>query len=367
MILPASRLTTGSSQRALRRLLFLLFTLSGCSALGAGISKGPYLQNPTTGSIVVCWVSDVETTGTVRYGEKTAGEKSVRATPARYHKVTLKGLKPYTRYRYEVDCEGQTSAGTFLTAARSDQPFKFAVYGDTRTNPDAHASVLARMLQYHPDFVIQTGDLVADGNDDSLWDTFFSVAEVLLRDTPYFPALGNHERGGAIYLRYFDVPPEYSFEYGNIHFVALDSNRPEEEYAAQEDWLKKDLAAHQEAVWRIVYFHHTPYTCVTKPGRREIAERLRARLEPILLAGKVQIVLNGHDHDYQHHFAKGIHYVVTGGGGAPLYEVKLDTPFVKAAKMAHHYCEVSVNGPNITVLAREPDGSVIEKFDVSAQ
>src|SRR5262249_26307766 len=155
-------------------------------------------------------------------------------------------------------------------------------------------------------------------------------------ETAYYPCLGNHERKGAPYFRFFNVPEEYSFDYGNAHFVALDSNRPESEYAAQEEWLRKDLAAHKQTKGRILFFHHTVHTCVDKPGRRlESAERAK-RLEPIFAAGRVQLVINGHDHDYQRHVARGITYIVTGGGGAPLYSVTPDTPFVKKAEMTHH-------------------------------
>src|SRR5579884_3526057 len=288
--------------------------LASPSADAAGISKGPYLQLVSTRSVMVCWVSDDDEPGTVRFGAGHESGRRVDDRPRRLHRVTLKGLDPYTRYRYSVECGGQTAQGSFTTAPPAGQPFHFAVYGDTRTDPAVHAAVLARMLTFHPDFVIQTGDLVADGTDESLWSEFFSVAAPILRAAPYYPALGNHERGGDLYLHYFAVPREYSFDYGDMHFAALDSNRPESEYADQERWLKQDLAAHQKARWRVVFFHHTPYTCVDKPNRRILAELLRARLEPILLAGKVQLVFNGHDHDYQHHFAHGVHYVVTGGG-----------------------------------------------------
>ena len=90
------------------------------------------------------------------------------------------------------------------------------------------------------------------------------------------------------------------------------------------------------------------------------------RLEPILAEGRVQLVINGHDQDYQHHVANGIHYVVTGGGGAPLYSVTPDTPYVKTAKMAHHHCELTVNGSTIEIRAVEPDGNVIEEFTIDA-
>src|SRR5689334_21706387 len=118
----------------------------------------------------------------------------------------------------------------------------------------------------------------------------------------------------------------------------------------------------QRARWRTVFFHHTVHTCVDKPGRRQESQARAARVEPILAEGHVQLVLNGHDHDYQRHVAKGITYLVTGGGGAPLYSVTSDTPFVKMAKMAHHHCEVNVDNHRITVRAVQPDGEVIEQF-----
>jgi DNA-binding beta-propeller fold protein YncE len=330
-----------------------------------GLLKGPYLQNPTVDAITLCWESSTAARGTVRYGVHSLDERRQQDEKAvRIHRVRLTGLKPYTHYRYTVECLGESSEGAFRTAAPANQPFKFAVYGDTRTQPDMHAAVLKRMAQFQPDFILQTGDLVADGTKEALWTEFFRVTGETLRRTPYYPCLGNHERGGELYLHYFEVPREYSFDYGNIHIISLDSNRPAAEYAAQEEWLRNDLRAHQDATWRLVFFHHTPYTCVAMPARRVLAEKLRARLEPILLAGHVQVVFNGHDHDYQHHLANGIHYVVTGGGGAPLYDVQADTPYVRCAKKAHHYCEVTVAGDRLTIVARATDGTVLEEFTV---
>jgi hypothetical protein len=344
-----------------------LLALAAC-ANASGIDKGPYLQNPTTTTIVVCWVSDADTTGTVEYskkGDPTAETKTAKdTTPTRYHKVKITGLSPYTRYTYKVTCDSRMGTGSFITAAKPDQPFKFIAYGDTRSQANKHAEVLRRMMMFEPDFVLQSGDLVANGSNEAQWDVFWETAAPLVKDTPYFPALGNHEGKGAPYFRYFDVPQEYSFDYGNTHFVALDTNRPASEHAAQEAWLKKDLAAHQKATWRVVYFHHTPYTCVSIPSRREDAVRLRERLEPIFQAEKVQLVISGHDHCYQHHLANGIHYIVSGGGGAPLYEVNPDTPFVKVAKSVHHDCEIKVNGKTMSFRAIEPDGKVIDSFEL---
>jgi hypothetical protein len=342
-----------------------LFLVGACvSARATGIDKGPYLMNPTQTGITVCWVSDGPAKGSVTVFGAAAPAKD--ASETRYHRVKLTGLRPYTRYAFTVTCAGTAKSGGFVTAAPTGQPFKFVAYGDNRTNANIHATVLARMSQFQPDFIIQTGDQVADGTNEGQWDEFWQVAGKVLSETAYYPSLGNHEKHGAPYFRFFELPAEYSFDYGNTHFVALDTNRPEAEYGAQQEWLRKDLLAHQSAQWRIVFCHHTIHTCVDKPGRRlESMERAR-RLEPILAAGHVQLVISGHDHDYQRHVANGITYIVTGGGGAPLYSVTPDTPFVKSAKMAHHHCELSVSGPTLSIRAIEPDGAIIEAFTLHA-
>jgi hypothetical protein len=330
-------------------------------AHAAGVDKGPYLMNPTSTGITVCWVSDDPQTGSVKVkGGATVNDE----VKGRYHRVKVDGLMPYTRYTYEVSCGKDKEGGSFITAAPPGQPFKFVAYGDNRTKAKVHAAVLKRMMKFQPDFIIQTGDQVADGRNEAQWDEFWQIASKALSRSAYFPSLGNHEGHGAPYFRFFDVPAEYSFDFGDAHFVALDSNRPSSEFKAQDDWLRKDLTAHQDAKWRVVFFHHTVHTCTSIPSRRAGAIALAKRLEPIFQEQHVQLVVNGHDHNYQRHVANGITYIVSGGGGAPLYDLKPDTPYVKTAKKAHHECEVTVNGSTMSVRVVEPDGAVIETFEV---
>ncbi|MEP6754793.1 MAG: metallophosphoesterase family protein [Chthonomonadales bacterium] len=351
---------------------FVAASITSCThqkAGASGISKGPYLQNPTQTEITVCWVSDIDSIGSIGYSVKSGGDikKVQESVPTSYHKVHLTGLSAYTRYIYTVTCEGRIGKGEFITAAKPNQPFKFIAYGDTRTQPKVHESVLKSMAQFQPDFVIQSGDLVANGEEESQWKVFWETASSFMSNVPYFPALGNHERNASPYFKYFDVKNEYSFDYGNTHFVALDTNRDSSEYPAQNEWLKKDLAAHQSATWRVVFFHHTVHTCVDKPDRRAQSKLLAARLEPIFKAGHVQLVVNGHDHDYQHHFNDGIHYVVSGGGGAPLYSVTPDTEHVVKAKSVHNHVRIEVNGGTMKITAIEPNGDVIESFEVKSK
>jgi 3',5'-cyclic AMP phosphodiesterase CpdA len=354
------------------RLLLVCLAIGSVNVCCAqGIVKGPYLMKPTPHGITVCWVSSSQCKGEVVFREDRPGESEQTDRTARdskstfYHRIRISGLKPYTTYSYHVVCDDSRSPiAAFRTAAEPGTPFRFIAYGDNRTQPMVHASVIERMRKFGPDFVIQTGDLVANGLNEAQWDEYWQVVKPLVREAPMYTSLGNHEGSGAPYFRFFDIPREYAFDYGDAHFIALDTNRPPSEFAAQEKWLKKELAQHQNARWRIVFFHHTPYTCVVMPDRRIAAAALRARLEPIFKAGNVQLIVCGHDHNYQHHFAAGIHYVVSGGGGAPLYDVRPDTPNVVTARKVYHHCEIVEEGDTLKIRAIQPDGTVIEQFDV---
>ncbi|MEI6467560.1 MAG: metallophosphoesterase family protein [Verrucomicrobiota bacterium] len=291
-------------------------------------------------------------------------ERAFAAPSARFHHVNVDGLKPGTPYRFRVESDGAKAEGAFRTAVKPGRPFTFAAWGDNRSQPERHAEVAAALTKFKPDFILNTGDLVAYGPGEPLWTQFFEIERALLRASPVYAVPGNHEMNASAYFAYFPFPHDFTFDYGDAHFVALDSNLSAANLAKQVEWLKADLAAHQSARWRIVFLHHPVYTCTDRPARRGEAEVTRKRLEQTLQDGRVQLVLSGHDHNYQRHEAEGITYIVTGGGGAPLYDLKADTPNVKAAKAAHHHVEVSVQQDLMKVRAVEPTGAVIDSFEI---
>jgi acid phosphatase type 7 len=123
------------------------------------------------------------------------------------------------------------------------------------------------------------------------------------------PAPGNHEYetgGSSAYFDYFgDAAGDpdkgyYSYELGSWHIVVLNSNCGVGEIrcapgSPQGLWLKQDLAANDEQKCTLAYFHHPLFTSGSyRPG----IERVESLWE-ILYAGGVDVVLNGHDHNYQ--------------------------------------------------------------------
>ena len=150
----------------------------------------------------------------------------------------------------------------------------------------------------------------------------FAVYADLFKSIPFYPAAGNHDYhtlDAAPFRDVFNLPGTteekwYSYDWGMVHFAAIDT---EADYATQAAWLDADLAA-SNAPWKIVYMHRPPYSS----GAHGSDKALRRHLAPVLKRHGVQLVLAGHDHDYERMIPQdGTAYVVTGGGGIGTYSV----------------------------------------------
>lgn len=87
---------------------------------------------------------------------------------------------------------------------------------------------------------------------------------------------------------------------------------------------------------------------------------LGAGLARIMRAGDVDIVFSGHDHDYERGRANGLRYIVSGGGGAPLYDLDTKQPHQEAFEATLHFVRVDVVGDSIEIAAIRPDSSVVD-------
>ncbi len=303
----------------------------------AGFEKGPYLQRPTQSSIVVAWQTSGTDLGTVEYGTSSSLGSSVSATtPSTMQAVELTGLSPGTVYHYRVSTDGESSRlSSFVTAPREEQPFTFVVVGDTRTDADAHQSVVDAIRNNvgAPDMYLNTGDLVEDGGEADQWAEFFEIEGGLMAEAPLFPVAGNHDdvENDSWYVQYFDLPDSssatenwYAFSFGNTRFVVVDTNEDYVTGSEQYLWLEAELQAAStdpSIVHTVVAFHDPPYTSgahgVFDPDDWQPP---RTYLVPLLTRYGVDVVFNGHDHHYERtdpSQTDGVLYVVAGGGGAP--------------------------------------------------
>jgi hypothetical protein len=326
---------------------------------------GPYAVNVTRTSATVMWL--VETAQASLGTEPGKAEKLVPAL--RSQKVTFTGLEPGKTYYYDIQ-RGKEGKGSFKTAPLTG-PYEFVVYGDTRTRHDVHRSIIAAILKHsQPDFVVHTGDQVANGLDPSLWPVFFDIERGLLRKAAFFPSLGNHERNTPWWYDIFDQTNSYySFNWGNSHFSVLNtdignigSGMRQGYWDEQVKWLRDDLEHNQAADFRFVVGHHPPMTAVS--GRQSSNAYVTALL-PIFEQYKVTAGFFGHDHNYQHYLKNGIHYFVTGGGGAPLYNV--DQPpegITKKVAQVENFMVVKIDGKTARFEAFRPDGETLDVAEI---
>ena len=377
--------------------LALVVMLCGSSVEAQKITRGPYLQWVTSSSIYVVWDQDKASASEVRYGASASYGKKKVSSSGTHHEVKLAGLSAGASYHYAV-YNGATKLSsdfTFGTAVSSSTAFNFVVLGDTRSQPTKHKEVVTAMAKEKGvRFFINTGDLVSSGEIASQWDEFFKLEAAVLARLPLFPVIGNHdEKSGkaTLYVKQFVLPtnskdPEeyYSFNYGNSHFLVLDGhvNMGNQILCAiklalkgqiggecfsdkQEAWLLNDLkaaAANPKIEHTFVFVHSGPYT--SKPGRTGNAQ-MRALLGE-LKKYKVTMIFSGHDHYYEHGTSgNGIPYVITGGGGAPLYTLgapSFQPHKVIYNKVTYHYTLVEVNGSYIKITVRTPQGIKLEQF-----
>ncbi|MFW9917575.1 MAG: metallophosphoesterase family protein [Candidatus Thorarchaeota archaeon] len=259
----------------------------------------------------------------------------------------------------------------------NDHSWNFVAYGDTRSNHTAHQQVVDRFLQYDPEFVINTGDLVHHGGDDDAWAEYLRITENITG--PIYPCIGNHETDGdpdwANYIKYTGCETYYSFDWKGIHCVSVNT---EENWIEQNgsftptkeqwNWLIKDLSKNADRTL-IVFFHRPMFS--PNPGRAVHADAVRVLLLDTFIQYDVDLVFNGHDHYYYRTYRNGTYYVVTGGGGAPLYYPRDPDGTLMlsddVAFRAHHFCNIAVNDSHLTATGIMANGTLGDSFTMALE
>ena len=239
---PATRPLFANAVRGLLAGLSLLAGIAATPTAHAeeGIRKGPWLMAPRVGALTVMVERERPGPVTVRAwelvptGEHPPDPVVVNdADEGRMHEVHLTGLTPGGRYRYEVSGPGlEPAEGTFNTMPDTFVPFRFVLYGDTRSDHRAHTATMRAIRREGADFVVHTGDLVSDGSRENNWQKFFTIERDVLRNAVWVPVVGNHEirrpsRVGIENFRHYvhveeDSPrPEldYSLHYSNVRMI----------------------------------------------------------------------------------------------------------------------------------------------------
>ena len=305
--------------------------------------RGPYLQSGTSSSVIVKWRSDEATDSVVHYGlaPDSLTLSATNSTSTTEHAVQLTGLSADVKVFYSVGTSSVTLAGGdsdhFVVTAPDPgtaKPTRIWVIGDSGTADNNARAVRDAFLNFtesrHPDLWIMLGDnAYHDGTDNEYRKAVFNTYPQVLPRTVLWPTLGNHDGYTADsttesgpYYDIFSLPRNgeaggvpsgteayYSFDYGNMHFICLDSygtdHSPD---GAMMTWLERDLAANDKE-WVIAFWHHPPYSKGSADSDEQWRSiNLRWNAVPILEQYGVDLVLTGHSHSYERSYLIDGHY-----------------------------------------------------------
>jgi hypothetical protein len=348
----------------------------GQASAAPSFLKGPYIQQLGSTGVEVRVELDAPAAVSVEIGKagETATKTMADATASAFHVVRVTELEPATRYQYAVHAGAVVSdKGTFITAPRDDSgaPFSFLLYGDNRSGDEVHRVVTRALLGTPSDFLLHTGDFAYAGGDEREWQTLFDIEKVLVRDRCVFSSVGNHELNGdpgaAAYARYLGPAQGKlygTFRWSNARFFLLNAFTSWDG-GEEREWLSRELAradSEPGLVWRFAVIHHGPFSS----GRHGPNERIDdARIPELLSQHKVDLVISGHDHIYERGEATSsgydVRYIISGGAGAPLYIEHSPRAYSKRFEPAYHYVELDVSFERVKLIARRPDGSLLEQ------
>jgi len=389
----------------------------------------------------------------------------------------LTSLKLSKQYYYRLASGGQTIAeGYFSTRKKRGEPVRFAAFGDNAHGDPGQRAIAYYTYQSKPDFIMNTGDNVYESGLDSEYIQYFypiynsdaadpAIGAPLLRSVPFYTVLANHDVPHKDALKNpaadFDEDPDslgyytamhlplngptaptnptavlgnaglinefktcagdrfptmanYSFDYGDVHFLCLDSNLyVDPTDAALQSWITSDLKG-TDATWKIVVAHHPAFNV----GHQHFKEQQFRVLCPLFESLGVDFVLYGHEHTYQRTMPlkfqptdaskapdvtpedrripgaftidrsfdgktntkpNGIIHVTTGAGGKELYDPDFDnspekwlhkdddnTAYVaRFVSSAHSFTLFDVEASSLTMTQIDETGKEVDKIQVT--
>lgn len=354
------------------------------------LTRGPYLQMPSTAAITLRWRTDIACATRVEYG-LSAGSLTnnvTNNTPVTEHIITISGLNPNTQYFYNIGDGTTVLQGTttnyFFTSPVIGTVKKSRIWimGDTGVNTTQQNQVRDAYITYNgstrTDMMVMLGDNAYNSGTDAEYQAalFQNHYENQLKNIPLWVATGNHEMYTANaaaqtgpYYDIFSLPSNgecggvpsgteayYSFNYANIHFVCLESTTASfrANGSAQMQWLQNDLSANTQK-FLVIYFHHPPYSMGNHNSDNETElYEMRQNYNPIFEQYKADLILSGHGHSYERSFLLNGYYgnssallpahIVSNQSGA------MPSPFVKN----------SSNGYAGTVYVQAGNAGVLE-------
>lgn len=420
------------------------------------------------------WTVEYRAAGTDSWAKTaTPAHHRVNIWGTRAHRIydaAMTSLTPGTQFDYRVlKADNVVFSATGHAPKAPDQSYRFVAFADIGAETTDQKKLAYQAYKANPDLIVVPGDIVYDYGLVSEYRTKFwpiynadnadKYGAPLMRSVVMVTAPGNHDTetrnlndkpDALAYYYYWNQPlngplgreggplvptltatkrnraaftqaageayprmTNYSFDYGNAHWAIIDSN-PYVDFSDSTlvNWLKNDLAAAQGATWRFVMYHHPGFSS----SRTHFEQQHMRLLSPLFEAGKVDVVFNGHVHNYQRTFPlrfapdnngvqrvagmgnrmmygravngqwtldkafdgkintrpDGIVYLITGAGGQLLYDPdQTDAPASyqpftsKFISNIHSLTVADVDGKLLTIRQLDINGKEIDSFTIT--
>jgi hypothetical protein len=291
-----------------------------------------------------------------------------------------------------------TSSSSFSIPSTTE--FNFAAAGDWGCTDDT-SSTIKNIQNKDPELILALGDLSYEKTANCWLDETSSIKNKLKI------AMGNHEAGDegdptllqVQYRNNFNLSNTYySFDYHNVHFISIDSMLPYTINSPQYSFVKGDLISTSQnpnVRWIIVYFHHPMYTSLSKHPSDSL---LRDTYHPLFDKYGVDLVLQGHNHNYQRSYPisynnnnnnsnanpsnptitsintntynapAGEVYVIAGTGGEDLYDLKSKADFIATQYKGFGFLNIDISSDGTKLIGTfydNADGSVKDTFTIT--
>jgi acid phosphatase type 7 len=298
--------------------------------------RAVYLQMLGTNQVTLKWQTKNDSIGNLRYGlsPDNLNQSASEIKKTTEHEITILNLKPDTKYWYQIN--SKTHHFTTAPFQHHEKPVYFWVIGDpgkpSKKLKQVRNSAYQWIKQNRPerpefDLILTTGDnAYRSGKNNEFQKALFEIHKDSLSRTNLWPAYGNHDARRWSFFDIFKFPTRgelggvasgtenyFSFDYGNIHLVFLDSEAHIISRAGEmTNWLKQDLDSNQ-LPWVFVLFHSPPYSKGSHDSDSYYDSRgrmfyMREKVVPILDKFGVDLVLTGHSHSFERSHLLRCHY-----------------------------------------------------------
>jgi hypothetical protein len=289
-------------------------------------------------------------------------------------------------YTLSIPREAPRTVLVRALAKQSEGKMRVALYGDTRGGDAAHRLLLQAIEKEDPDLIVQTGDVISAAGDEAGWLRHLTTTLSISERIPVVFALGNHEllendprhplQQEALARALVAIPPPvdplvreahaspaaFHVRIGPALFISLDSNAPLGRESPQYRFLERALESRGDARFVFVVMHHGPLSSGPHGPHPDADD-----FNPLLVKHRVTAVMAGHDHVYERIVRDGVTYLVSGGGGAPLYSRARSTPGSKAFASTYNWVLLTLDGERVSLEARSLEGVLLDRAMIGGE